>query len=195
MDRDATKARGRPRQSSTDELIARAAIELLREQGPRSVNVAAVAARSGVARTTIYRRYRDRRDLLAAALRPATARGEAPEHLGTEERLEWVLARTEDVLQHAIGPGGVAAVLTDADPEFSDALRAALASGLQPVLDQIDRDLRRGALTAAVEPDLVLTLVLGAYLSESLRRGVPDAEWRNRTAAALARLLGATDVP
>lgn len=193
MDRETTTpARGRPRQARTDSLITQAAIDILREEGPQAVNVASVSTRSGVARTTIYRRYRDRRELLAAALRPVTDRGGAPEHLATVKRLEWVLANAEEVLQHTIGPGGVAAVLTDADPEFSEALRSALASGLRPVLAQIEEDLDRGALTTDVEPDLILTLVLGTYLAESLRHGAPDAMWRARTADALGRLLGAT---
>lgn len=193
MDRETTPpARGRPRQARTDSLITQAAIDILREEGPQAVNVASVSTRSGVARTTIYRRYRDRRELLAAALRPVTDRGGAPEHLATARRLEWVLANAEEVLQHTIGPGGVAAVLTDADPEFSAALRSALASGLRPVLAQIEEDLDRGALTTDLEPDLILTLVLGTYLAETLRHGAPDPTWRARTADALGQLLGAT---
>ncbi|MGH3350983.1 MAG: TetR/AcrR family transcriptional regulator [Nocardioides sp.] len=195
MEREATQARGRPRQASTDEQITRAATEILRELGPQAVNVASVAARSGVARTTIYRRHRDRRELLTAALRPVADKGEAPEHLTIVQRLDWVLASTEEVLQRAIGPGGVAAVLTDADPEFSAALRAALASALRPVLAQVEGDLDRGALTAEVEPDLVLSMILGVYLAETLRRGVPDETWRTRTSAALGRLLGASATP
>ena len=43
---------------SRDERITAAALDLLRTQGPAAVTVEAVAARSGVAKTTIYRRYR-----------------------------------------------------------------------------------------------------------------------------------------
>ena len=62
-----TPTRGRPRDPHTDELITQATLDLLRERGPSAVHVDAVAARSGVARTTIYRRYSDREALIRAA--------------------------------------------------------------------------------------------------------------------------------
>ena len=51
-----------------DAKIAAATLEVLRTRGPRAVTVEAVTAHSGIAKTTIYRRYSDRRDMLAAAL-------------------------------------------------------------------------------------------------------------------------------
>ena len=65
-----------------DERITAAALELLRAKGPKAVTVEAVAARADVAKTTIYRRYRDRQEMLAAALDIAHAATAAPRHLG-----------------------------------------------------------------------------------------------------------------
>ncbi len=45
-----------------DERITAAALDLLRAKGPKAVTVEAVAARADVAKTTIYRRYRDRQE-------------------------------------------------------------------------------------------------------------------------------------
>ena len=59
--------RGRPRSRTTDRRISEAAVGLLREVGPHAVTVDGVAQRSGVARTTIYRRFADRQALLEAA--------------------------------------------------------------------------------------------------------------------------------
>ena len=60
-----------------DEAITAAVIELLRTKGPKAVNVEAVAAQAGVAKTTIYRRFRDREDddrrRVDIAGQPATA--------------------------------------------------------------------------------------------------------------------------
>ncbi|MDP9822303.1 TetR/AcrR family transcriptional regulator [Nocardioides massiliensis] len=183
--------RGRPRQPRTDEVIREAALALLREQGPGAVNVAAVAARTGVARTTIYRRYRDRAELLAAVLHPVTAAGAPPEPGSVRDHLAWVLRRTGEVLASGVGPGGVAAVLTGSDPEFATALRASLESGLAPVRELVEADIAAGDLRADLDPDLLLDLVLGAYLAGSLRRGAPDAQWVDRTAAQLAALVTA----
>ena len=59
---------GRPRRAETDRNIGEAALRLLHEAGPSGVTVEAVAAESGVAKTTIYRRHADRESVLRAAL-------------------------------------------------------------------------------------------------------------------------------
>ncbi|GAB2741167.1 TetR/AcrR family transcriptional regulator C-terminal ligand-binding domain-containing protein [Nocardioides pakistanensis] len=183
--------RGRPRRAETDERIVAATLELIREQGPEAVNVASVAARSGIARTTIYRRYRDRSDLLQAALQPAVERGEPPQGASVRDKLAWVLARTQEVLAGSIGRGGVAAVVADNDPDFSAALRGALQSALEPIHEQIRDDVGQGRLASYVDADLTVNLVLGAYLAELVRYGTPRPDWLHRTADLLAASLGA----
>jgi AcrR family transcriptional regulator len=184
-----SRARGRPRRTETDEQIVRATQELIREHGPESVNIAAVSTRSGVARTTIYRRYQDRRALLTAALQPITEGNLPPAELSVFEKVNWVLSRTEDILGHEIGPGGVASVIANTDSEFSSALRRSLQKGLEPLLNHIAADVAAGELVADADPDLLLNLMLGSYLAESLRRGTPGTAWRQQTATLLSRLL------
>jgi AcrR family transcriptional regulator len=187
------RTRGRPRRTETDEQIVRATQELIREHGPESVNVAAVSGRSGVARTTIYRRYQDRQALLTAALQSVADRGAPPDGLSIHDKVTWVLARTEDVLGQGIGPGGVASVIANTDPEFSSALRLSLEKGLEPLLEQIASDVAAGELVAYADPDLLLNLMIGSYLAESLRRGTPGMQWRKQTATLLGRLLATSD--
>jgi AcrR family transcriptional regulator len=181
--------RGRPRRAETDDKIVSATLQLIREQGPEAVNVASVATRSGIARTTIYRRYRDRTDLLRAALQPVTDRGTPPEAASVREKFVWVLSRTQEVLASSIGPGGVAAVIADSDPEFSTALRAALHAGLEPIHQQITDDVVHGRLAPHVDADIVVDLVLGAYLAELVRYRAPRPDWLERTADLLATSL------
>ena len=181
--------RGRPRRAETDDRIVAATLELIREQGPEGVNVAAVAARSGIARTTIYRRYRDRKELLQAALQPVTESGEPPEGASVREKIVWVLTRTQDVLAGSIGLGGVAAVVADTDPEFGAALRASLHSALEPIRRQITDDVALGRLAPHVDADIAVNLVLGAYLAELVRYPRPRADWLERTADLLTASL------
>jgi AcrR family transcriptional regulator len=189
---DTGRGPGRPRRAETDERVRDAALELLRERGPESVNVAAVAARSGVARTTIYRRYTDRRELLRDVLRPLVVPGEPDEDLPVRSKVVWVLARTEEVLAGSIGLGGVAAALTDADPEFSEVLREVLAAALEPLRERVVADMDAGRLTPhADDDDIVINLLLGAYLAEVVRYGAPRRDWSIRTADLLAAILGA----
>jgi len=59
---------GRPRDSGRDLAILDATLALLTEVGYEQLSMEAVAGRSGAAKTTIYRRYRDKAELVAAAV-------------------------------------------------------------------------------------------------------------------------------
>ena len=59
---------GRPRDSGRDLAILDATLSLLTEVGYEQLSMEAVAGRSGAAKTTIYRRYRDKAALVAAAV-------------------------------------------------------------------------------------------------------------------------------
>lgn len=59
---------GRPRSAGAGAAILAAARELLGEGGFEAVTMEGVAARAGVAKTTVYRRYPNRTGLIAAAV-------------------------------------------------------------------------------------------------------------------------------
>jgi AcrR family transcriptional regulator len=59
---------GRPRDAGRDVAILEAALSLLSEVGYEQLSMEAVASRSGAAKTTIYRRFRDKAALVAAAV-------------------------------------------------------------------------------------------------------------------------------
>lgn len=61
-------ASGRPRDTSRDLAILDTTLALLTEMGYEQMSIEAVSSRSGVAKTTIYRRYRDKAALVAAAV-------------------------------------------------------------------------------------------------------------------------------
>lgn len=191
-----TAGPGRPRRAETDVRILRATLELIREVGPQAVNVASVSARSGVARTTIYRRYTDREALLRAAMGSLTERGAPPAETSLQAKLSWVLAATEQVLVSGLGPGGIAAVLAGADVEYAGVLRDALSAGLEPIRAQIVDDVASGIITPGDDTataDTVIDIAVGTCLAELLRRGQLSEEWQGRTAALLLRLLSSED--
>ena len=64
------RSRGRPRREGADEEILAVTLEMLREKGYRELTVDAVAERAGVAKTTVYRRWPSKGDLVAAAIAP-----------------------------------------------------------------------------------------------------------------------------
>jgi AcrR family transcriptional regulator len=179
-------ARGRPRRVETDRVIREAATELLRERGPGAINIDAVAALSGVARTTIYRRYRDRDELVRAVLDGLVEADVPAPTLAVPDKLRWLLHRVLDVLEHGIGRGGTAALLTDSDPVFTDALRSRMSEHLALLRAAMKQDVEAGRLDPRVDPDTLVGLLLGAYLAEVLRYGAVRAGWADRTVELLA---------
>ncbi|MGW1346757.1 TetR/AcrR family transcriptional regulator, partial [Kribbella sp. NPDC002412] len=164
----------------TDQRIIDAALELLREKGPAAVNIDAAAARSGVARTTIYRRYRSRDELMTAVLEHLIDPAPLAPDLPVAEKLRWVLDRISDILENRLGPGGTAAVLADSDAVFTAAVRARLATRMSALADLMNLDIATGRLRDTIDPDTVLGLLVGAYLAEVLRFGSPRAGWADR---------------
>lgn len=186
---DEQPRRGRPRAAEVDHRILEAAHELLRERGPAAVHIDAVAGRSGVARTTVYRRYRNRHELLSAMLDRVTDQGAPPAGDDVADKLRQLLERVRAVFDRGLGAGGVAAVLTDADPEFTRSLRATLDRHLAPLRQAMVEDAEQGLLRADADPDALLDLALGGYLAERLRYGEERADWLDHTAELLERAV------
>jgi len=160
--------------------IADATLALLRAKGPRSVTVEAVTARSGIAKTTIYRRYRDRREMLSAALSRVTT----PEPLAADaeaaDRLRWLIREAVKTLDVGIGIGGLAAALTDDDPDFTKLFRRILArqrSELESVIDAAKAD---GSFRADVDGATLVDAIVGAHIAERARTGRVAAGWEVR---------------
>lgn len=65
---DTTRTPGRPRSSQADRAILAATLRLLVEQGYDAMSIESVAATAGVGKTTIYRRYPGKRELVVAAV-------------------------------------------------------------------------------------------------------------------------------
>ena len=67
-EKETSRPAGRPRDSDLDARIFAAALEIARSEGYARVSIERVAATAGVAKTSIYRRYRSRGEIVAEAL-------------------------------------------------------------------------------------------------------------------------------
>jgi AcrR family transcriptional regulator len=67
-DDESRRGPGRPRDQRASSAITDAALRQLTELGYAKVSMESVAGEAGVARATIYRRYRDKADLITAAI-------------------------------------------------------------------------------------------------------------------------------
>jgi AcrR family transcriptional regulator len=163
-----------------DDGIADATLALLRTRGPRSVTVEAVAARSGIAKTTIYRRHRDRRDMLSVALEcvsapePLAAQTEAP------DRLRWLIDEAVKVVELGIGYGGFAALLTDDDPDFTKLFRRILADQRTELENVIHAGKADGSFRADIDAATLIDAIVGAHIAERARTGRVVKGWEAR---------------
>ncbi|WNG87972.1 TetR family transcriptional regulator [Mycobacterium sp. ITM-2016-00317] len=185
---------GRDAADKTDEVGARilaAALELLRARGPRAVTMQAVVEATGIAKTTIYRRHQNRRALLTAALATLGERPSVPPDSTREQRIQWVVSQSVDVIADGIGAGGFAALLTGEDPEFSAAFRDILGAYRRQAMDalQVDR------ITAHPPPDgfadTLIDMIVGSYVAELARADSISDDWHTRIASAVGALLAA----
>jgi AcrR family transcriptional regulator len=163
-----------------DERIEAATLSLLGTGGPAAVTVEAVAQESGVARTTICRRYTHCAELLTTVLGHAIGTPELPPACTVRDKIRFALQETWRQMSDVLGPGGVSAIVMDADTQSIELFRAALRPYSDSLVALIAADSREGLLRPDVDADGTVSLFLGAYLGELVRRGRVDDDWLDR---------------
>jgi AcrR family transcriptional regulator len=166
--------------ANTDQVGARildAALQLLRSGGPRAVTMQAVTASTGIAKTTIYRRHQDRRALLAAALEHLVQQPQLSPDAPLDQRLQWAIRQSVDVIAHGIGVGGFAALLTNEDPDFTDVFRTILVAYREQAVAALG--------PAATDGETVVDMIVGSYIAEFARTGSIRKDWSERVFALL----------
>jgi AcrR family transcriptional regulator len=160
--------------------IAESTLHLLRTGGPRSVTIEAVTAHSGIAKTTIYRRHRDRRDMLSAALSRLASPAPLSLQAETPERLRWLIRHAIEAIDDGIGFGGFASLLTEDDPEFSTVFRQILVAHRAKLASVIDACKADGTMRVDIDPETLIDAIVGAYVVERARKGHVGDGWEDR---------------
>ncbi|WJY67046.1 TetR/AcrR family transcriptional regulator [Corynebacterium auris] len=151
------------RRQATEEKIYRSVLALAREQGFNAVTIDAVVAHSGVAKTTIYRRYGDRKEMLADALSNVVIRipQSYPE---TYEEFEAFLVRLQEHLEEEIGIRLIGSLLASREEyvdEWSDRLTDEVLNGLTVY---VRKGVERGMFAPGVDARTIVTMVVGSIL-------------------------------
>lgn len=166
---------GRPRRPEVDDAVTRAVLELLAERGYRGLTMDAVARRSGVAKTTIYRRFTGKLDLLRAAIeRLASERFGEPDTGSLRGDLE----ETVRMMARATAPpwgAVVAAVVGEAphDPELREAAATFVARWRTVFRRMLWRAVERAELPADTDLDLLIDMLVGPLYYRLLVTGRP----------------------
>ena len=169
-------ARGRPRSRRVQEAVFDAASALLEEGGYPAATIEAIAARSGVAKTTIYRRWPNRSALFVDLMGRLTDT-ELPAPVGGDPlRGLHLELRTAGVNADRVPGRLMVSLLGEAqhDPEVRAAL---LQRVLLPRREVRARAIRRaqasGALRGDLHPNLAVDLLWGPVFYRMLVRHEP----------------------
>jgi AcrR family transcriptional regulator len=158
--------RGRPRSQEADRAILTATAELLADRGLSAMSIEEVAARAGVGKTTIYRRWPSKGLLALDAFVTSFREAQPPNDTGTlrGDLLAALHGWVRAVTQTPMGPM-LTSLIAEAqhDPELRGAWRDRV---LEPLRVQhrimLDRAVERGEIPASVDRDVVLDLFFGA---------------------------------
>jgi AcrR family transcriptional regulator len=157
--------RGRPRQATTGQAILRATRELLARGGVHGLTVEGVSARSGVAKTTIYRRWRSKEDLALAALLEVIQQEPPVRHLGhTSTALNAYFGRVINNFHSKLYGRVVRGLVSDlaVDRELARGFREqVLARRVTEVTGLLQRGIERGELRPDLDLAITIDLLFG----------------------------------
>ena len=162
---------GRPRSEQADQAIIDAALTLFAESGPEGLCIERVAAKAGVGKATIYRRWHGKEDLLLDAI--AAMKAPLPEPAGRSAR-EDLVTLLGAMCQETADPRRARqfALLLGEGTKYPRLMARYVETVLEPRREVIREVLRRGIAAGELRPDLdvdaALFMLTGAVV---VRRG------------------------
>jgi AcrR family transcriptional regulator len=171
------RAPGRPRSERADRAILEATLDLLaRESGVAGVSMEAVAARAGVGKTTIYRRWPSKEALIVDAL--GAAKAPLPEPAGVSAREDL----TEIARALAAERGGrhlrcFYNVLGSAEkhPELYARYKKDIIEPRRAIVrDVLRRGVATGELRADLDVEVAMSMLVGSLTPRRPRETFPE---------------------
>jgi AcrR family transcriptional regulator len=164
-----------PRTERTRQVVIAATAELLAEAGFGRITIEAIAERAGVARSTVYRNWPDRVDLLVEAwdgLCPEPAAADTGSVAGDLRRIATELARglTSTAWGQAV-PSLVGAVAGDDD--LAQAMRRVSSQRRAIVAAALRRGIERGELHPDADVDEAAEVFGSRFFYRHLMSGAP----------------------
>ncbi|MFI6336746.1 TetR/AcrR family transcriptional regulator [Streptomyces sp. NPDC050535] len=187
---------GRPRSAAADAAILEATRAVLVELGWSKLTLGDVATRAGVAKTTLYRRWAGKNELVVDAVAELFDELELPDRGSLAADIEGVVLQFAAILSRPEAKTALMAVVAEStrDEPLRERIRTSIVDRQKRlVLEGRTRAQLRGELppetdpaTAARTVDLIFDVVAGAVVHRTLVSAEPvDPEW----AASLARVL------
>jgi AcrR family transcriptional regulator len=185
---------GRPRSERAHQAILTAARQLLIEKGFADMRLEHVAARAGVGKATIYRRWPSKEALAQELLGELAAPHIAIAATGDtrDEMLAAVTNPMRAVTETDFGPV-IRALLSEiaSDPSIGDPFRATVVAARRAEITRvIERGIARGDLRADADPELATELLVGPVYFRLMFGGILDLAFAERVVDNVMRGYG-----
>ena len=166
-----TDGRGRPRSAQVDEAVLRTARALLAEEGYGGFSIDRLAARAGVGKAAVYRRWSSRAEIVFAAVVSDLHAG-PPEDTGSlRDDLERQLTAFAQAVSEPVARRAFPGLIADLTADSSLAARFA-STVTEPVqarlASMLDRAVARGELRARPDVPMVHSLLVGPLMAHLL---------------------------
>jgi AcrR family transcriptional regulator len=150
-----------------------AAIDLLAERGYSGFSVEGVAERAGVAKTTLYRHWPTRDDLLAAAIAKLDGDGPLPDTGSVRQDLQDLLARRVRPARTPQWERCMPALVEAAarHPELAAVIARLTSQVLAQIQTLLGRGIERGELRHDLDPQLAASALIGPIVFRRLLLG------------------------
>jgi AcrR family transcriptional regulator len=172
------RAPGRPRSARADEAIIEAVLDLLAEgSNIETLSIEAVAARAGVGKATIYRRWPNKEALIVHAL--AALKGPIPEIAGESVREDLLTLLRPLAVANSTRAGRIMPCLipeVQRNPEMAALYRQLTEPRRERMRDVLRRGIAIGELRADLDLNATVAMLTGPLVAQSMLTSYPSVD-------------------
>lgn len=191
MTHSSKKSPGRPRSARSHQAMLQATLELLAEVGFEAMSIEAIASRAGVGKTTIYRRYSGKAELVADAIERIREEIAIPDTGSLWGDMDALIQNAAQISLNPLGRQTVAMIISSAssNAEFAQIY---WTKYLQPRREAFAVVLERAKARQEVKPDLdpglVFDMMSGIMLYAMIFQPTPES-WEAYVRRSLKLIL------
>jgi len=155
----------RPRSEQAHQAALDATVDLLLEEGVDGVTLDDVAARSGVAKSTLYRHFGAKEALIAKAARVCVIEHPTPDFGNLADDLRFLFDRYRESEEEMRIPDLLPMLLDAAqrDPGLRDVIDDLLAERRRPICTVLRLAQLRGEIAPDLDVDAALAMIIGPF--------------------------------
>jgi len=164
-----------PRVRRTRALVHEATLDLLADVGFQGISIDCVAQRAGVARTTIYRNWSSKAELVVDAFGALSSTHEIEPTGDTRADLLALMGHLAGELPEARWASVMASLVAAAehDPELAAEKKKLIAERQRPLRSILKQAIESGYLSPSTDSDVAMSMLVGPLFYRRLVTGEP----------------------